>query len=148
MPLNRRRPVGDIPIARGGKRFVNETGAYLQVTLVVRSGNNPSKPPFKTLPFEMEKGQKLVIQYGDRNNPYLNEISVKALVDGGAKWAGELAITPDSDIDVQLNDNETATFKYTNRVLSLEMTVNRVRTRSLAAKPACFDFTMLNGDSP
>jgi len=97
----------------GTKEFVNETGFYIQATLIVRSGNDPEKlPPYKTVSFDMEKGQKLVKQYGDRNNPNLNEISVKATIDGGIKRAGKLVVAKGSEVDIEFNTRETVIFRH------------------------------------
>jgi hypothetical protein len=136
------------------REFVNETGGYLQVTLVVRKGQDPSKT-LKQDPFTMDPGQKLVKEYGDAGNPFLNNIDVKLVVsDGDLPYAGTIVLKVGSPMDIAYNANYTVTFKYNkqSRVLALEMTnslfsFGGVRGmgggRALEAEPTRFEFTSL-----
>ncbi len=96
----------------GTKEFVNETGVYLQVSLAVRTGNDPHKPPLKVVSFEMEKGTKTKKIFDDGNNPFLNEISVKAFIDGAVKWVGKLVVDKGSEVDTEFNTRDTVIFRY------------------------------------
>ncbi len=125
----------------GAKEFVNETGYYLQVTLVVRRGNDPKQSLPDKVSFDMEKSTRTTKQFGDAKNPYLNEIEVKALIAGTIEYFGQLVIERDTAVDIEFNTNDTASFRYEKRELGLVMT--KQGSRAVAAEPAWFAFTKL-----
>jgi len=112
-------PVKQFPAAT--KRFVNQTGGYVQVTLVVRSGDDPSKPPFKVVPFDIDAGKEVVQQYGDGNNPYLNNIEVKLILSGNLAVRANLVIARGSPVDVDYNTHDTMVFMYKSSAILLEV---------------------------
>ncbi len=112
-------PIKQFPAAT--KRFVNQTGGYLQVTLVVRSGDDPKKPPFKSVSFELNEGQTIVQQYGDQSNPYLNNIVVVLTIQGSIPERQNLVIARGSPVDNDYNTHDTMVFLYKSSAILMEV---------------------------
>ncbi|MBF01734.1 MAG: hypothetical protein CMP76_00400 [Flavobacterium sp.] len=55
----------------GVKTFINNSGQYVNVTLLIRQGSNIQKPSLEQN-FSLEAGQKLEVTYGNSENIYLN----------------------------------------------------------------------------
>ncbi len=53
------------------KTFINNSGHYLNVTLLIRQGDNIQKPSL-TQQFSLDAGESKNVSYGDKTNIYLN----------------------------------------------------------------------------
>jgi hypothetical protein len=84
-------------MAQGKKLFKNTTNQPLEVTLVVRQGDNPGNDA-GTLNFKLAAGQSLTQTYGtDTNSVFLDGMTVAVVTRG-------------SSLDDLLNTNSTITF--------------------------------------
>lgn len=84
-------------MAQGRKVFKNTTNQPLQITLVVRQGDNPGHEA-GTVIFQLAAGQSVTQTYGtDTNSVYLNGIAAEVVNRG-------------SSFDDLLNTNNTITF--------------------------------------
>jgi hypothetical protein len=104
------------------KRFVNRTGGYLQVTLVVRRGDDPKNSLPNPVSFDLENGKELVKQYSDAGNVYLNDIEVKLLLPGNdIPRRASLVGTRGSAVDNDYNTRDTMIFLYQSGAIILEV---------------------------
>lgn len=95
----------------GAKTFINNTGKELSVTLYIRMSENPANSA-GSKQFNLSVGQSEYVSYGDAVNIYLNGISVASISDGAIIAEQEFVITRGSNLDNQLNMNDTVTFTY------------------------------------
>lgn len=109
----------------GTKRFINNTGYNLNVTLAVREGADPGPSVF-TRNFQMGVGGDQVYTYSDDSNPYLNGISVAAsdTEQGTIVGADFIGSQRGTTIDNELNMNDTVliSLQGQNIVLGFENT--------------------------
>ena len=55
----------------GQKTFINRTNQYVNVTLLIRQGDNIQKPSLEQT-FSLNAGETKNVSYGDNSNIYLN----------------------------------------------------------------------------
>ncbi|WP_118974602.1 hypothetical protein [Taibaiella koreensis] len=55
----------------GKKTFVNKSNQYVNVTLLIRQGDNIQKPSLEQT-FSLNAGETKTVTYGDNSNIYLN----------------------------------------------------------------------------
>ncbi len=55
----------------GQKKFINRTNQYVNVTLLIRQGNDIHKQPLEQT-FSLEANETKSVTYGDSSNIYLN----------------------------------------------------------------------------
>lgn len=102
----------------GTKLFVNSTDIDLQVTLLLRKGQDPTQSAgFKE--FELPPAQSLSVQYGDDTNPFLNGISLMGIFSGEGQGLQEFVVDRSSDLDNRLNGNNRVEFQFENGSLDI-----------------------------
>ncbi len=126
------------PVMQWEKIFINRTGVFLQVVLVVRKGDNPTDI-LRENKFILNHEQIQRIQYGDAQNTLLSGIRLTGLVQGAMKQVSELVVDRSSPLDRDLNRSSTVIFGYDGRNFTLWpsnplLPPSRLRLRSATAE--------------
>jgi hypothetical protein len=90
------------------KLFVNNSGYQVNGNLTVRAGDEPSNQ-LNSVQFvlDLAMGSQQFVQYGDENNPYVDELQMEGLINGGYLTIDQTVVTRGSDLDDFLNTNDT-----------------------------------------
>jgi hypothetical protein len=104
----------------GIKTLINRTGNDLEVTLIVRKGDQP-RGSSGTVDVHLTAGpdehtgedrSRQVVAYGNDVDIYLNGIETTLIENGSAIGKRELVVERGSTFDNQLNTNDTIEFLY------------------------------------
>lgn len=86
----------------GVKLFINSTPVNLNVTLVIRMGDNPANTAGRQS-FSLSPGQESWITYGNDSDVYLNGVSVVSIANGAVTGEQEFVVQRGGDLDNVLN---------------------------------------------
>lgn len=92
----------------GTKTFVNDSPATLQITLVIREGDEPLNQD-GTVSFILDPGETEVITYGNDINSFLNGILLFTIFKGDLYSKTQFVIEKESELDDLLNINSVIT---------------------------------------
>jgi hypothetical protein len=94
-----------------GKTFNNYSHKDLRVTLFIRQSEDPANNAGQQR-FDLGSGGSEYVGYGDDVNIYLNGISLASVSDGAIEGEQEFVIDRGSDLDNQLNMNDTVNIYF------------------------------------
>jgi hypothetical protein len=94
-----------------GKTFNNFSHKDLGVTLFVRQSEDPANNAGQER-FDLDSGEGKYVSYGDDANIYLNGITVASVSDGAMQMEREFVVKRGSDLDNQLNMNDTVNIYF------------------------------------
>ena len=97
----------------GSKLFSNFSNYDLNVTLVVRGGDDPRNPG-GSVDFELPPGQSAWQTYGNDSNVYLNGIKLVAYLVGSLFAEQQIVVTRGSPLDDELNMRNAVDFSWEN----------------------------------
>jgi len=101
----------------GTKTLVNNTGAALSVTLVVRAGDDPSNVAGYQ-PVSLTGGQQQV-SYGGPSDPYLNGLVIGGVVGGTQILQQAMVEERGTAFDDVLNTNDTLHLSLNGGVIDI-----------------------------
>ncbi|MCG7564652.1 hypothetical protein [Pseudoalteromonas sp. McH1-42] len=110
----------------GSKYFTNDTPYILQVSLVVREGEDPREFA-EPKDFSLNPEQSQWVEYGNDTNIYLSGIQITAVVHGSAVLQRHIVIQRSSPLDDKLNTRNGVTFTYNPDTSSLGIYTKEVR---------------------
>ena len=107
-------------MAQPQKLFVNNTGFEIQGVLEVRAGSNPGSE-LATVNFNIpaNAGAHQMVQYGDPNDPYIDQLTISALTDGAVVLADQIVVQRSSSLDNEFNQNDTVEIGYNNNMFTI-----------------------------
>lgn len=88
------------------KLMVNNTGNQLEGTIVTRKGSTPGQSD-GTVNFNLAVGQQEFVDYGDDSDPYMDELDLQAMANGGVIASEQIVIIRGSALDNMFNMNDT-----------------------------------------
>src|SRR5262249_35415467 len=119
---------GETAVA-GMKKLINRTGHELRVSLVVRRGDHPTETAgtvdviLVAGPDEASGGESVQdVTYGNDVNIYLNGIETTLIVDGSAIGQRRMVVERGSELDTELNTNDTIEFLYDGKAVLISAT--------------------------
>ncbi len=102
------------------KLMVNNTNYEINGTIVVRNGSEPGKNA-GTVNFKIAKGPgtNQSVEYGDANNPYMDQLTISTEANGAVILSDQVVITRGSDLDNLFNMNDTISIAITNQSIQI-----------------------------
>ncbi len=91
------------------KLFINQTNYMVNGIIVVRQGDNPGTDLPTTVNFTVEANSQQMVPYGDANDPYVDQLTLSGLADGGLVLSDQIVMTRGSALDNLFNMNDTVT---------------------------------------
>jgi hypothetical protein len=90
------------------KLFVNNTAYTVNGNLGVRLGSTPGQE-LNSVDFTLSPGpnSQQYVQYGDANDPYMDELELTAIADGGAILSDQVVLQRGGSVDNEFNMNDT-----------------------------------------
>ncbi len=120
----------------GMKKLINRTGKDLKVTLVVREGDQPNKTA-GSVDVDLAAGEEGSVQnvsYGNDVDIYLNGIETSMIEDGAAIGERRIVIERGSELDNDLNRNDTIEFLYDGKAILISATNSNYRPFSFPSR--------------
>ena len=105
------------------KILINKTGLDVNVILIPRIGSQPPDPG-KAIEVPLSVGETKTVNYGDPQDPYLDAVTVSAVVDGAAVEESQEVVTRGCAWDDTMNTKDTLTI---NSVRGLDITGSQTR---------------------
>ena len=128
----------------GVKELINRTGNDLEVTLIVREGDSPSKTAgtvdvkLAAAP-DKDSGvdnSRKTVTYGDDVNIYLNGIETQMILKGSVVGERRIMFDRGSGLDNALNTNDTIEFLYDGKSILISATNSAEQPFHFAAEKA------------
>ncbi len=97
------------------KFFVNQTAYIINGTIIVRLGSTPGQESGQ-VSFTLNPNQSLMVPYGDPSDPYVDQLTLSAMVDNGGAvvLSDQVVITRGSNLDNLFNTNDTVYINVVN----------------------------------